>query len=111
MVEIYEEQIKRLEARVVGDEEEDVAEAKKELTKIQALDEDLEKFHETRRSRRNGASPASAPSATSIPLPSVAFDVGPKASWRTGARSSSTVPSSRTCSRAISSILVCFNFS
>lgn len=54
-------------------------EAKKELANTQILDEvinaieDLEKFYETRRSRRNGGIPASAPSATSAPPPAVAF--------------------------------------
>jgi hypothetical protein len=98
MVEIYKEQIRRLEAREGGDEEEG-EEGLGELAKTQVLDEainaieDLEKFYETRRSRRNGASPASAPSATSIPPPASPSTSVPKASRRTGARSSSTVPS------------------
>jgi hypothetical protein len=53
MVEIYERRIKRLEARVGGDVDEDVAEAKKGLKKAWGLldkankaIEDLEKFYE-----------------------------------------------------------------
>ena len=118
MVEIYAEQIKRLEVRVAGDEEEDVAEEEKELTKTQVLDEainaieDLEKFYETEKVKKEWGKP-SQPTIGYIDSspPSVAFDVGPKASRRTGARSRSTIPSPRTCSRAISSILVCFKFS
>lgn len=113
MVGIYEGQIKRLEARVGGDEEEDVAEAKKELKKTGLLDdaneavEDLEKFYEK---VKEWASPSSAPSATSTPpQPSPSTSV-PKALPRIRARSSSTALSSRS-SRAISSILVRFDLS
>ena len=52
VVEIYEGQIKRLKARLDGDEEDDVAEARKELKMTQGLlddanevIEDLEKFY------------------------------------------------------------------
>ena len=118
IVEIY-EQIKRLEVRVAGDEEEDVAEAKKELTKTQVLDEainaieDLEKFYETEKVKKEWGKP-SQPTIGYIdspPPPLRRLRRWSQASRRTGARSRSTVPSSRTCSRAISSILVCFNFS
>jgi hypothetical protein len=50
MVGIYEGRIKRLEARVGGNDEEDVAEARMELSKTRGLldeaNEDLEKFYE-----------------------------------------------------------------
>jgi hypothetical protein len=112
---IYEEQIRKLEARVGGDDKE-VAEAK-ELKKTQVLDEaieaieDLEKFLRGLEGQERMGQASSAPSATSAPAPATAFDAGPRALRRTGAHSSSMVPSSRTHSKAISSILVRFDLS
>ena len=115
MVEIYEGQIKRLEARVGGDDDEDVAEAKKDLKKTRGmLDdaneaiEDLEKFYEKVKKEWGKPSQRTIGYIRSFPPSSPSTSV-PKASPRTGARLSSTVPSSRTRSRAILLTSVCFD--
>ncbi|KAH8108684.1 hypothetical protein DFH11DRAFT_1862160 [Phellopilus nigrolimitatus] len=82
MVEIYEGQIKRLEARVCGDDEEDVAEAK-ELKKTRGLlddaneaIEDLEKFYE--KVKKEWGKPSQRTIGYIRSSPAIAFNVGPE---------------------------------
>ena len=84
MVEIYKGQIEKLEVRVDGDDESDVAEAKKELRKIRSLldeaDEaikDLERFYET--VKKEWSKPEEQRTIGHIRYsPAVAFNVGPE---------------------------------
>ncbi|KAI0276971.1 hypothetical protein BGY98DRAFT_1097794 [Russula aff. rugulosa BPL654] len=83
MVEIYEGQIKRLEARVGGDDDEDVAEAKKDLKKTRGmLDdaneaiEDLEKFYE--KVKKEWGKPSQRTIGYIRSSPAIAFNVGPE---------------------------------
>ncbi|KAL5531494.1 hypothetical protein ACEPAG_4371 [Sanghuangporus baumii] len=83
MVGIYEGQIKRLEARVSGDDDEDVAEAKKELKKTRSLlddaneaIEDLEKFYE--KVKKDWGQPKQRIIGYIRSSPAIAFNVGPK---------------------------------
>jgi hypothetical protein len=83
MVEIYEGQIQRLEARVGGNDDEDVAEARKELRKARALlgdanetIEDLEKFYE--KVKKEWGQPKQRIIGYIRASPATTFNVGPE---------------------------------
>ncbi|KDQ53459.1 hypothetical protein JAAARDRAFT_424691 [Jaapia argillacea MUCL 33604] len=83
MVEIHEGQIKRLEARVGGDDDEDVAQSKKELKKTRGLledandaIEDLEKFYE--KVKKEWSQPKQRTIGYIRSSPAIAFNVGPE---------------------------------
>ncbi|KAJ7925974.1 hypothetical protein B0H13DRAFT_2654136 [Mycena leptocephala] len=80
MVEIYERQIKRFEATVGGDEEEDVAEAKKELKQTRGhaneAIKDLEKFYE--KVKKEWGKPSQRTIGYIRSSPAIAFNVGPE---------------------------------
>ena len=82
MVKIYEGQIKRFEAKVGGNDEEDVAEARKLLRQNRGLldganeaIEDLEKFY--KKVKKEWGQPKQRTIGYIRSSPAMAFDVGP----------------------------------